>query len=332
MTKPNKSNKVLVTGGTGFVGSHLVDQLVERGHKVKCLARENSNLKYLNHPEIEIVYGDLGNADWDVAIEDVDTIYHVAGLTHARRKKDYFTVNHHGTEALLAAALKWRKQIRRFVYVSSLAAIGPGANSQPVNEETQPAPINDYGRSKLMGEEAARAVADLLPITIVRPPAVYGPRDTALHQLFKSISRGIAPTIGKYEKRVSLVHVSDLVQGIILAAESRASVGRSYFISSEQVYSMSSILELMARAFNRKVRTVAIPRLAAYLGAIASEVMATLTRKSPVTSRDRVKALSQPYWGCSIDRARRELGYKENVSLEEGLRETIVWYRSEGWL
>lgn len=333
MTNPKYDGKILVTGGTGFVGSHLVDQLVERGYKVKCLARQQSNLEYLKHSEIEIVYGSLDNAtDWDSALEGVDTIYHAAGLTHARRKKDYFAVNHQGTEAILAAALKWRKQIRRFVYISSLAAIGPAVVGHPVNEDSQPAPINAYGRSKLMGEEATRAVADLLPVTIVRPPAVYGPRDTALHQLFKSVSRGIAPTIGNYEKHVSLVHVRDLVKGIILAGESKASVSRSYFISSEQVYSTSSIFELLAQIFNRKVRTIAIPHSASYLGAIAVEVMARLTGKSPVTSRDRVRALSQPYWGCSIDRARNELGYREQVSLEEGMRETIDWYRREGWL
>jgi nucleoside-diphosphate-sugar epimerase len=333
MTKPKNSGKVLVTGGTGFVGSHLADQLVERGYKVKCLARQQSNLQYLKHPDIEIVHGGLDNAtDWDTALEGVDTIYHAAGLTHARRKKDYFEVNHHGTEIIIGAALKWRKQIRRFIYISSLAAVGPGASGQPVNEDTKPAPINAYGRSKLMGEETARAVADLLSVTIVRPPAVYGPRDTALHQLFKSVSRGIAPTIGNYEKHVSLVHVRDLVEGIILAGESKASTGRAYFISSEQVYSTSSIFELLTKIFNRKVRTIAMPRSLAYLGAIAVEVMAGLTGKAPVTSRDRVKALSQPYWGCSIDRARNELGYREQVSLEEGMRETIDWYRREGWL
>lgn len=332
MAKPKDSGKVLVTGGTGFVGSHLVDQLIERGYTVRCLARHSSNLQYLNHPEVEIVHGDLAITDWDSALEDVDTIYHVAGLTHARRKRDYFAVNHRGTEAILAAALKWRKQIRRFIYISSLAATGPGANGQPVDEDTQPAPINDYGRSKLMGEEAARAVADLLTVTIVRPPAVYGPRDRALLEFFRSVSRGIAPTIGNYEKHVSLVHARDLAEGIILAGESRHAASRAYFISSEQVYTISSIFELLARIFNRKVRRVAIPRSAAYLSAIAAETLSTLTGKSPVTSRDRIRALSQPYWGCSTARARSELDYKEQVSLEDGLRETISWYRREGWL
>jgi len=333
MTKPNINGKVLVTGGTGFVGSHLVDHLIERGYEVKCLVRQNSNLQYLKHLRAEIVHGGLDNpTDWDSAFADVETVYHAAGVTHARRKRDYYAINHHGTETILAAALKWRKQIRRFVYISSLAAIGPSVNSQPVDEETAPAPINDYGRSKLLGEEAARAVADLLPITIVRPPAVYGPRDTALHQLFKSVSRGVAPTIGNYEKHVSLVYVRDLVEGILLAGESSKAAGRAYFISSEQVYKVSSIIELLAGIFNRKVRRVVMPRSVAYAGAMAVEALSSLTGKAPVTSRDRVKALSQPYWGCSIDRARSELGYKERVSLEEGMRETLEWYKREGWL
>ncbi|HEX5731786.1 MAG TPA: NAD-dependent epimerase/dehydratase family protein [Blastocatellia bacterium] len=333
MAKSNDQAKVLVTGGTGFVGSHLVDRLVERGRNVRCLVRHSSDLKYLKHPQIELVHGALDETtDWDEALEGVSTIYHVAGLTFARRKQDYFRVNHRGTETIVGAALKRRDRIKKFVQISSLAAIGPARAGEIVNEDTPPNPITPYGRSKLMGEEAVRFAGELLPVTIVRPPAVYGPRDYALYELFKAIAKGLSPTIGRYDKKVSLVHVHDLADGIILAGESEASTGRAYFISSEEVYSIRHITDLLAKIFDRRVRTLAIPRTLAFGVAVAAEASAALFGKPPVINRDKVRDLSQVSWGCSIERAKRELGYSQRVPIEEGLRSTIDWYKQEGWL
>jgi nucleoside-diphosphate-sugar epimerase len=333
MDNTRGAGKVLVTGGTGFVGSHLVDHLIERGHTVRCLVRRTSNLRYLKHPGLEFSYGGLDySTDWDAVMADVDTVYHVAGLTFARRSRDYFAVNHRGTEAILAAAVKHRNQIRKFIHISSLAAVGPGRDGRPVEEDVPPAPITPYGRSKLLAEEAVWAASDLVPVTVVRPPAVYGPRDYALLELFKGIARGISPSIGRYDKQVSLVHVHDLARGIILAGESEASTGRSYFISSEEVYSVSAVTDLLARMFARRVRTIVIPRPVAYGVAMAAEAMAALTGKPPVINRDKVVDFSERCWGCSTERARRELGYRQQVPLEEGLRETIDWYKREGWL
>jgi nucleoside-diphosphate-sugar epimerase len=333
MTGTSEQGKVLVTGATGFVGSHLVDALVERGRDVRCLVRRTSNLRYLKHPQIELVYGGVDGATaWDEALKDVDTIYHVAGVTFARRARDYFTVNHQGTEAILAGALKHRDRIKRFVLVSSLAAVGPGRDGNPVDEETTPAPITPYGRSKLLGEEAVKAVADLLPATIVRPPAVYGPRDYGIYEFFKSIARGLSPTIGRYDKRISLVHVHDLARGIILAGESPVSTGRTYFISSEEVYLMRAVADRIAEILGRRARSIAIPRPVAFTVAVAAEALAAVMRKPPVINRDKVTDLSQTCWGCSIERAKRELGYSQQVSLDEGLKGTVEWYKREGWL
>src|SRR5262249_50713747 len=181
-----------------------------------------------NQDGVQVAYGGLdGGTDWSAALDGVDTIYHVAGLTFARRPQDYFAVNHKGTEALVAAALARRGDIAKLVYISSLAAVGPSPDGQPVDEATETRPISPYGRSKLLGEEAVRAAGDLLNVTIIRPPAVYGPRDYAIYEFFKAIARGIAPRIGRTEMTVSLVHVRDLAEGIVLGAEIDGSRGRT---------------------------------------------------------------------------------------------------------
>jgi nucleoside-diphosphate-sugar epimerase len=329
----SNQSMVLVTGASGFVGSHLVDMLVEQGWSVRCLVRSTSKLQYLKHPQIQLAYGALDDStDWNEALDSVDTVYHVAGTTFARRAKDYFTVNHKGTEAVLAGALKRRDQLKRFVYISSLAAAGPGRNGKPVDEDTPPAPITPYGRSKLMAEEAVRAVSDVLPVTIVRPPAVYGPRDYGIFEFFKAIKGGMFPMIGRRDKRVSLVHARDLAEGIILAGRSEAAIGRTYFISSEDDYSMRAVADLMAALMNKRAREIAIPKSVAYGIAVAAEAAAAVMRKPPVINRDKVNDLSQTCWSCSIERAKQELGYSPRVELEDGLRETINWYKREGWL
>lgn len=325
--------RTLVTGATGFIGSHLVDALIERGKAVRCLVRHTSSLRYLTNPQIELVYGGLDNStNWKDVLEDVDTVYHVAGLTFARKRRDYFAVNHRGTEAILAAAVRCRDRIKRFVHISSLAAVGPGRDGQPVTENSQPAPITAYGRSKLLAEEAVLAVGSLLPSTIVRPPAVYGPRDYAIYEFFKQVARGRSPVIGRADKLLSLVHVRDLVEGIILAGQSDSSPGRVYFISNEDVYSWSAVSDLLARVMGRKTRTISIPRPVAFGVALAAEAAAALSRKPPIINRDKVVDMSQTCWACAVERAKDELGYRQRVPLEEGLRETVAWYKSEGWL
>jgi nucleoside-diphosphate-sugar epimerase len=315
------------------VGSHLAEYLVGRGNTVRCLVRKTSNLKYLNDLGVEFAYGGLdGDTNWNAAIDGVDTIYHVAGLTFARRPQDYFKVNHKGTESLIAAVLARRGGIKKFVYISSLAAAGPSRDGQPVTEASETRPISPYGQSKLLGEEAVRAAGDLLDVTIVRPPAVYGPRDYAIYEFFKAIARGIAPRIGRTDMSVSLVHVRDLAEGIVLAAESEASRGRTYFISSDMGYSVSAINKLLMDILGRRARAIIIPRSLAYGMALGAEAVSAVLKRPPVINRDKVRDLSQACWVCSIDAAKRELGYSQKIPLEAGLRDTYQWYCKEGWL
>ncbi len=183
-----------------------------------------------------------------------------------------------------------------------------------------------------MAEEAVHAVSDLLPVTIIRPPAVYGPRDYGIFEFFKAVKGGMFPMIGRHDKRVSLVHARDLVDGIIRAGESDSAIGRTYFVSSEDNYSMRAVADLMAALMRKRLRTITIPKAVAYGVALAAEGAAALMGKAPVINRDKVTDISQSGWTCSIERAKSELGYHPQIELEDGLRETIAWYKTEGWL
>ena len=239
-------------------------------------------------------------------------------------------VNHNGTEAILAEAIKRRDQIERFVYISSLAAVGPDPHGQPVDEDTCPRrSLLTDAASSLPRKQCVQSRS--VPVTIVRPPAVYGPRDYGIFEFFKAVKGGMFPMIGRRDKRVSLVHARDLADGIILAGESEASIGRTYFISSEDDYSMRAVADLIAALMRKRLRTSRSPLCRLWRGGRGGS-RGALMGKPPVINRDKVTDLSQTSWTCSIERAKSELGYTPQVPFEEGLRETIAWYKSEGWL
>ncbi|CUT00042.1 NAD dependent epimerase/dehydratase family protein [Candidatus Kryptonium thompsonii] len=187
--------KALVTGGTGFIGSHLVDELLNRGYEVRCIVRDTSNLKWLNGKDVEIFKGSLFDIDFlKKAVEDVDYVYHIAGVTKGKNYQDYYRGNVETTQNLLEACLENQK-LKKFVLASSLAAVGPGDDAIPVDETRQYNPITSYGKSKAEAEKVTLSFKDKLPITIVRPPSVYGPRDTYTFELFKYVKFGFLPVV-----------------------------------------------------------------------------------------------------------------------------------------
>lgn len=230
--------KVLVTGGTGFIGSHLVDKLLAKNYDVRCLVRKTSNLRWLNGKNVKLVEASLFDAaSLEELVAGVDYIYHVAGNVSAKNLEAYMQGNCQATINLIEAALKFTPNLQRFLFVSSQAAVGPAlAQSEPSTVDTPLHPITDYGRSKAAAEESVQKYVGKLPFTIVRPPAVYGPRETEIYAIFKMIKLGIMPYMGFNKKILSIVNVFDLCDGIIGAAESRNALGKSYFISSEEFY------------------------------------------------------------------------------------------------
>lgn len=316
----------LVTGATGFIGSHLAEALVARGEPVRALVRRSSSTRYL--PPVDVCGGDLASGDGlGVALAGVSTVIHVAGVTKALRRQDYHLGNVMATQTLVRAAAG---RGIRFVHVSSLAAVGPSEPGQPLTEDAAAQPFTHYGRSKLEAEQAVRR--QMPEATIIRPPVVYGPRDTGVLEVLKPISRGWALEIAGGERWFSAIYVKDLVAGLIAAAESPAARGRTYFLAHPKPVSWSELREAAAGILGRRVRVLRVPVPLARTVGLCAEAWARVTRKPGILSREKVAEAICPAWTCNPSRAATELGFAARTALADGLAETLVWYKEAGWI
>jgi nucleoside-diphosphate-sugar epimerase len=328
-----KPSKALVTGSNGFVGSHLVETLLSRGYDVSCLVRRTSHLRWLERLKVDFVYGELSDIEsLKKAVADKDFVFHLAGLTKATNSNDYYKANHLGTKNLVEAICESNPGIKRLVYVSSQAAVGPGKDMTPVDENSPCHPITDYGKSKLLGEKAVLSYKDSLPITIIRPPAVYGPRDTEIFLFFRLIKNHIKPIFGFRESYLSLVYVKDLVEGICLAAESQKGAGQTYFIANEKPSSFSEAEEWIRKALKVKAVTIRVPVTLFIFVAFLSRLFSGLKGEAASFNPQKAREISSRFWICEVSKAKRELGFTPKYSLEQGAIETVDWYKQRGWL
>ncbi|HSR08394.1 MAG TPA: NAD-dependent epimerase/dehydratase family protein [Bryobacteraceae bacterium] len=312
---------ILITGGSGFIGGHLVEVLCARGERVRCLVRRKTDLAGC----AEVVLGDLvRGAGVEQALDGVDLVIHLAGVTKALRAEDYYLGNVRATEKL---ALAVAARGIRMVHVSSLAAVGPSLDGTPVREDDEARPVTHYGKSKLEGE---RIVRQLVPdAVIVRPPVVYGPRDRDVFQVLKPLSRGIAVQLGSGERWFSAIYVGDLVEGLIAAS---AAAGRTYFLANSTPVSWGELRDSAARIMGRGARVLQVPRAAAYAAGLGAEMFARLTGKPGIISREKVAEALCPYWTCDTRLSASEIGFEARTSLDAGLALTLEWYREAGWL
>jgi nucleoside-diphosphate-sugar epimerase len=319
---------VLLTGGTGFVGGHLAEALLAEGARVRCLVREGSACRALAEAGAELCFGSLDDpASLRRACEGRAIIFHLAGATKVWREEDFFRVNVDGTRRLVEAAGAGRDR-PRFVHVSSLAACGPSLTGAPLVELDPPRPVSAYGMSKLAGEEIVRRAG--LPSVIVRPPAVYGPRDRDVFWFFRLAAWRVAPRIGHAGRIMSLIYVKDLVAGLVRAA--KAPPGSTFFMSDPEPHPWDQVIRIIGNALGRRVFRLPVPLILARLAALASEWIGRLTRTPVIFNRDKVRELSFPHWVCSGARAEKELGFVPAYSLRRGVAETVAWYREAGWL
>lgn len=325
--------KAFVTGATGFVGSHLVDKLIEKGIEPYCLRRKTSNIKWLEGKPVKFVDGDLfSNEVLEDVIKDMDYVFHVAGVVKSKNKEGYVKGNQLATKNLVEITRKVNPGIKKFVHISSLAVCGPTPTDEPLTEEYEPKPMTTYGVTKLAAEHEVMKYKDEMNVTIIRPPAVYGPRDTEIFIYFQTFKKGLNSLIGFGEKYLTLSYVKELVDGIILAAEKDASNGQIYFIGSDKPYNWDEIGSTTSLILGNRSLKLRLPHFFVFSVGYMAEFFGKVANKAVTLNVEKVKDITAARWVCSNEKAKRELGYNPTISLEEGFRETVDWYKMEGWL
>jgi nucleoside-diphosphate-sugar epimerase len=327
--------RVLVTGGSGFLGSYIVEQLVRDGNEVVALVRRSSKTAFLSAlPNVKLAYGSVEEAGAvENAVEGVDAIIHCAGLVKARRPSDFELVNVEGTKNLLSSAQKRKDQVKRFVYVSSLTAVGPSQDGAPVAADREPNPVTHYGRSKLRAERAVLAAKDDLHVTVIRPPMVYGPRDNESFAFFQTVSRRVLPFLGDGKNTLSIIYGADAASACIRALFADIPSGRCYFVEDGKIYVWRDMLSELERVLERRALIrVSVPFFVLRGVAAASEMSGRLRRTAVMLTRDKVNELAAPHWVCDASATRAELGWTPEVDWAEGARRAAAWYREQGWL
>ncbi len=325
--------RACVTGGNGFIGSFLVEKLLQENWSVRCLVRRTSNLRWLNGLDIELHYGDLHDLpSLEKAVRDMDVVFHLGGVTKAMTEEDYIKGNFSATLNVVNACQKSGAAKQKLIYVSSQAAGGPSKHGEPLTEEQAIHPISAYGRSKRMAEEAVLQYSQTRPATIIRPPSVYGPRDEDFFVLFKNVKKGIIPVPGDGRQQVSIVYISDLIDGIYLATVNEKADGEIFFISDDRAVSFAQLGQIISTALHKKAIPLHIPLWLVQGLAFLSVGVSKITGKPPLLNGDKVLEMRQPGWVCSNEKAKKLLGFQPGVEVEEGMAATAEWYKKNGWL
>ncbi len=325
--------KVLITGASGFVGYHLLVEALQNNLEVYAAVRKNSKVDHLKGLDIKYTY--LDYADIDALTKEIQEkqysyIIHGAGVTRAISTEEYDLINATYTENLAKAAVQSGVNLKKFVLISSLAAIGPLDDLDAViTEDTSPNPITAYGKSKLLAEQKLKGVADL-PYTILRPTAVYGPRDTGIFIFFKTVSKRFEGYIGRGEQRLSFIYVTDLAKAALRALYSGKQT--AYNLSDGNFYDRYQLGLFTRNILAIKTLKLHIPVNFMRLIAGISEKISSFKRTAPILNLEKLEELTAANWFCSIELAKRDLGYHPHYMLEDGLRETLTWYRDNKWI
>jgi len=325
--------KVLLTGASGFVGSHILDVLREGGISVALLLRARSNRRFIQAHlnSVELHEGAFDDpACLDRALAGVTHVIHCAGATKALRGKDFYKVNQLGARAIVDA-LNRHGGIQRLVLISSLAAAGPSTRLAPLSERAPAEPVSTYGHSKLAGEEEVTTRCQC-EFTILRPPAVYGPRDTEFLRLFKAVRLGLKPVFGSGQQELSLVYVEDLARAAVHCLTTPAAARRTYFVTERGIFTTRQFADKIAEVMKRSAFLLRIPIPLLYFVGLGQDFLSQVIRRPTVLSRQKYPEFRAEAWTCDGSRLQIETGFVCRHGLTDGLTKTRDWYRQERWL
>jgi nucleoside-diphosphate-sugar epimerase len=327
-----KRPSILITGANGFVGARLCRKFINEGFIVYAGVRRSADLNRLSDLTVQLRYGDMTNPNsLPDMVTGVDYIIHNAGVVKANNKKTFFDINEIGTENLLKATIEHNPSVKKFIYISSLAAAGPSANNNPVSESDEPNPLTTYGHSKLAGEKQSLSYADRISVLSIRPPGVYGPGDTEILSFFQTVNNRIKPYLGNCSRKLQLVHVDDLCRGIFMATISETKSGEIYFIADKDAYTMKELITNLQVAIGKSAIPVYIPSA---LFKLMPHLIQSISRPfgiTPMLTVEKAKELLAS-WEMSIEKARQDFGFESEIKFIDGARETYQWYKKEGWI
>lgn len=332
--------KALVTGATGFIGSTLIDELDTLGFEVHALVRRDSNFENLKSLNCQKREGDLSNYEsLCLAAKGMDYVFHLAGATSAYHSSEYFKQNTEATDRIARAVSVSNKNLNRFVFISSLAAAGPAQSLVPKGESEKDQPVSDYGRSKLQAEARLLKYRNEFPVSIVRPPMVYGPRDKGVFRLIQAVNRNFIPILPRTHKSgskyYSTIHVKDLCRGIVQAAMvsgDRVPSGEVFYLADDHIYSDQELMMVIAEKLNCNPMKIPIPKTAIQAAATALNAIGLVTRKKFPLNLDKLNEIYADYWICSNSKARRLLKFAPEFDLVSGMAQSIAWYKRQGWI
>ena len=326
--------KVLITGANGFVGSHILDTLCQHGIPAAALLRPNASKRFLEShlPQLDVRAGSIDDpSGLDAALEGVTHVIHCAGCVKALRRSEFYEVNQAGTRRVVEAVNRRDGQIQRLVHISSLAAGGPSLPGQRVREEDPPRPVSHYGKSKLEGELEVRNVCRP-EFVILRPPAVYGPRDAAFLPLFKTIRRHLRPHLVSPRAELSLVFVRDLAEAAVNCLMPPAAAGETFYVASPEIVSSHAFADAIAARLRTWTVPLWLPTAALWPVCYLQEAVSLLTGRPNVLSGQKYAELRAPGWVCDPGRLQQKLGFTCATRLEDGIAETLAWYQQQNWL